>query len=245
MTAPRLATLIQARMGSTRLPGKVMERVADEPVLHWVLHRAAMATHAGELLVVTSELSRDDPVADWCRAGEVACFRGSERDVLDRYYRATCLIEAEIVLRVTADCPLLDPWISDQIVETHLLRSADYVSMEGTPRGIAQETLSRAALEASWLEAGAPGDREHVITYVAERAERFEVILLQAPDEIRRPSWRITLDDSHDLRLLRLLASATAGEVFQMSSAEVIEVIESDPTLLGLASRAPETDPVV
>jgi spore coat polysaccharide biosynthesis protein SpsF len=233
----KVATIIQARMGSNRLPGKVLEHVAGEPVLHWVVLRASRATAHGELVVATSDLSRDDPIADWCAAAGIPCFRASENDVLDRYYQASQWIGADVIVRVTADCPLLDPAIVDDMVEVHVRESADYVTMEGLPRGIAQETLSREALTTSWREARASAEREHVIPYVVDRPERFKVLALPAPPDLNLPAWRITLDDEDDLRLLRSLADIMDEELFNLATGEIIDLIRQDPALIRLACR--------
>jgi spore coat polysaccharide biosynthesis protein SpsF (cytidylyltransferase family) len=232
-----VATIVQARMGSSRLPGKVLETVAGEPVLHWVLERASRARHHGRLLVATSDLGGDDPVAEWCRAAGVECVRGSERDVLDRYHAASRLLGADVVVRVTADCPLLDPWFLDETIEAHLRLAADYVTIAGLPQGLAQETISREALEVSWRDATDPDDREHVITYAASHPELFEVVVLEAPSELCLPAWRITLDEDEDLRLLRRLGEISSGTVFELPGGEIIELIRGDPQLTALVTR--------
>jgi spore coat polysaccharide biosynthesis protein SpsF len=232
-----IATIVQARMGSSRLPGKVLETIDGEPVLHWVLERASRATRHGQLLVATSDLERDDPIADWCRAAGVECFRGNERDVLDRYREASRLIGADVVVRVTADCPLLDPWFLDSVIEAHLRLTADYVTIAGLPQGLAQETISGDALEASWRDATDRDDREHVITYAAARPERFKVVVLPAPDELRLPGWRITLDADDDLTMLRRLVEVSSGTVFGLPAGEIVELIRGDPQLAALATR--------
>jgi spore coat polysaccharide biosynthesis protein SpsF len=214
----KVATIIQARMGSSRLPGKVLEHVAGEPVLHWVALRASQATAHGELVVATSDLSRDDRIADWCAGAGIPCFRGSENDVLDRYYEASRWIGADVIVRVTADCPLLDPGIVDDMIEVHVRESADYVTT-------------------SWREARAPAEREHVITYVVDRPERFKVLALPAPADLNLPAWRITLDDEDDLRLLRSLADIMQEELFNLATRDIIELIRQDPALIRLACR--------
>jgi spore coat polysaccharide biosynthesis protein SpsF (cytidylyltransferase family) len=233
-----VATIVQARMGSARLPGKVLATVGGEPVLHWVLARTSRVRRHGRLIVATSDLEQDDRIAAWCADAGVDCIRGSERDVLDRYRQAARLAGADIVVRVTADCPLLDPWLLDSVIETHMREGADYVTIDGLPRGLAQETLSRDALEASWLDATDPGDREHVITYAAGRPGRFKVVILPPPAGLELPDWRITLDDDHDLRMLRRLAEITDRGVFGLRADEIVELVRNDPQLAALATRS-------
>jgi len=235
----RVLTIIQARMGSTRLPGKVARRVGGRTVLAWVVYRTRLARLAGEIVVATSELPRDDAVEAMCSEIGVPCFRGSELDVLDRFYQAARSRDADTVVRVTADCPLLDPALLDTIVETHVRERADYVSVEGAPLGVAQESLSATALEQSWRQAKLPDEREHVILYVTERPDEFKVLLLPAPPPLNLPSWRFTIDTERDVELLDGLFETTKGRLFDLAEAEIVDAVARSPRLLALATREP------
>src|SRR4051812_30955640 len=112
----RVVTIVQARMGSTRLPGKVLMPLGGKPMLAHVVARAGRATQANELIVATSRLPADDATADFCQDTGVPCFRGDESDVLDRYYQAAKFSNAGAVVRITADCPLIDPEVCDQVI---------------------------------------------------------------------------------------------------------------------------------
>lgn len=199
-----VVTIIQARMGSTRLPGKVLLPLGADTVLGHVVRRVRSARRSGLVIVATSDSSRDDAVAAECNRIGVPCFRGSETDVLDRYY--ACAREcggAEVIVRVTADCPLVDPEMLDATVDRHVSRNADYVLFTDLPVGTAAETLSMEALEFSWQNATAPGDREHVVTYIQGVQAPYKVLMIFAPDpELRRPDIRLTLDTAADYRYL-------------------------------------------
>jgi spore coat polysaccharide biosynthesis protein SpsF len=235
----KLVTIIQARTGSTRLPGKVLAEVGGSSVLSWVVHRVRRSEHHGTIVVATSKLDRDDAVAVECARVGVPCFRGSEGDVLDRYYRAMKAFEAEIVVRVTADCPLLDAALFDLTVDSHVRGAADYVTVEGVPEGLPAETISHAALRRAWREATAAYDREHVTPYVFTRPDEFDVVMLQPPPALARSDWRLTLDDEHDLALLRALHDATGGTAIELGADELVEIVAADPHLLELATRRP------
>lgn len=224
-------------MGSTRLPGKVALRVGDKCVLEWVVHRVRLAQEGGTIAVVTSVLLQDDAIEALCSKIDIPCFRGSELDLVDRYRSVARSFQADAVVRVTADCPLLDPALLDTLVETHRRENADYVSMDGVPRGFAQETFSATALERVWKEATLPYDREHVGPYVFGTPSKFRTIMLPPPPEIARPELRITLDTEQDFELLEGLYHATAGTVFDLTGPEIVAAVAESPRLLALATR--------
>ena len=234
-----VVTIIQARTGSTRLPAKVLETVGGRSVLSWVVHRVRRSRLHGTIVVATSELERDETVAAECSRLDVPCFRGSETDVLDRFYRAMEAFDAEVVIRVTADCPLLDAALFDVTVDTHVRDAADYVTVEAVPEGLPAETISRAALARAWREAALPYDREHVTPYVFTHPEEFDVVMLQPPPALALPNWRLTLDDAHDLELLRALHDVTGGAAFDLGADRLVEIVAGDPHLLELATRRP------
>jgi spore coat polysaccharide biosynthesis protein SpsF len=232
-----VVTVIQARMGSTRLPGKVLFPVGGKTVLAWVVHRARLARLAGEITVATSEHARDDAVADACVDIGISCFRGSEIDVLDRYRRAARAYAADAIVRITADCPLLDPELLDKIIEAYLSGGVDYVSAEGVPRGLAQEIISTTTLEWAWRHAKSAEDREHVTIYVVDRPAEFRVVMLPPPSGLDLPDWRLTLDTPEDLELLEGLFDTTKRALFDLSATEIVGAVARDPHLLALATR--------
>ena len=234
----RVVTIIQARTGSTRLPGKVLLRVGGKTVLEWVVYRTRLAARCGEIVVATSDLARDDPVERLCAGVGVQCFRGSELDVLDRYYQAASAFEAEAVVRVTSDCPLLDPVMLDAIVEAQIDQDADYVSGNGVPQGLMQEVFSAELLERAWREATLPDEREHVMVYyVTRRAGEFKIVWLPPPAGLELPNWRLTLDTPQDFELLEGLFDVTTGELFDLTAEQIVAAVARDPELLSRATR--------
>jgi spore coat polysaccharide biosynthesis protein SpsF len=208
----RVIALIQARMGSTRLPGKVLRSAAGKPLLGHLLDRIQEAKRLTGFAVITSTLPRDDCIADYCRARCVEVFRGSELDVLQRYAQAAAHFAAEVIVRITADCPLMDPLIVDKVVEHFLLAAGktDYVSNvhpRSFPKGMDVEVFSKKALQRAHLKSGDPYEREHVTPYFYRHPELFRLDNVSAPDGKRDPGLSLTVDTEEDfLRVEKILS---------------------------------------
>ncbi len=208
----RAVVIVQARMGSSRLPGKVLLDLAGAPMLDRVLARCAAIPGVDEVVVATSQLPGDDPLADHVAALGLRCFRGSESDVLSRYAGAARMAEADLVMRVTSDCPLLDPAVSGRVLAA--LRDADgefdYVNNTLTPtypRGLDTEAFTAAALYRADAEATLPRDREHVTPYLYLEPGRFRVG--RVSDHRDNSHLRWTVDTQDDLDMVRALVAAT------------------------------------
>jgi spore coat polysaccharide biosynthesis protein SpsF (cytidylyltransferase family) len=184
-------------------------------------------------VVATSDLAQDDAIGELCVERGWLCFRGSEDDVLDRYYRAALAHEATHVVRVTADCPFLCAAESDRVIAHHLGTNADYshnitVWGSGMPLGTGTEIFTLATLERSWREGREPHHREHVDEYVGDHPELFRIERVEAPPELRRPELRLTVDEPEDLELTRELYARLA-EPFDL--ADVIRLLDASPEL--------------
>ncbi len=158
----KTVAIIQARIGSTRLPGKVMAHISGKPMLWHVVQRTRRAKALDEVMVATSVKSKDDTVTEFCDKSAIDCFRGSEEDVLDRYYQAAKQFPDSIIVRITADCPFVDPGVADKVIGLYQEGNYDYVSNifpRTYPDGLDVEAFSLAALERAWLEARDPYDR--------------------------------------------------------------------------------------
>lgn len=208
--SPRVAAIVQARMGSSRHPGKTLETLGEIPVLDWVLARLSQADSLSEIIVATTDLPIDDVIVEAVRDQAVGVVRGSSDDVLDRYRLAASGSDADVIVRVTADCPLIDPLIVDLAVDTLVATESVYVStsLDGRfPRGFDVEAFNRDALEVAAAEATDPLEREHVTLYIYRRPDRFVCAQVPAPEWARHPELRLTLDEGDDLRLLRRLVA--------------------------------------
>jgi spore coat polysaccharide biosynthesis protein SpsF len=223
-------------MGSTRLPGKVLLDLAGEPLLWHVVRRVQRIASLDGFLVATSTERADDRIEGLCLRHRWPCFRGDEKDVLDRYYQAARHVQTRHVVRVTADCPLLCPHQTGLLLEHHLHAGADYthnvtVWGSGMPLGTGGEVITFEALEMSWREGREPHHREHVSEYIYEHPERFRIEKVPAPPELRRPELRLTVDTPEDLELIRAIYDRLycAGETIRLLDA--IALLDAEPRL--------------
>lgn len=222
-------TIIQARMGSDRLPGKVLADIGGVTVLERVIQRLEMCDEdLGRIVVATTARGGDAPIFDLCADIGVECFGGSEHNVLNRFFRAAdhhgANHDDDVIVRITADCPLLCPDLLAATVRLLRATEADYVGAAGAPVGFGQEAFTFAALERAWLEATLPEDREHVVTYIEGQPDVFRVAYVEAEDWMRsRSHWRFTLDEQADLDWLRDLYGRTDGRLFEMTSMEILD----------------------
>ena len=185
-----------------------------------------------EIIVATTEKSEDDAIAEAARRNGAAVFRGSEEDVLDRYYRATCSCQAEVVVRITADCPLIDPELSDQVTQRFLTERPDYASnvLNRTyPRGLDTEVMSATALERAWQAASEPYQRIHVTPYLYQHPESFKLLSVTGDADHSRHRW--TLDTPEDLQFLQAVY-ARLGKRQDFTWHDVLSLIDREPELL-------------
>lgn len=229
--------IVQARMDSSRLPGKVLEEIAGDLMLSHVVRRTLQMRLVDETVVATSETSADDVIAALCDNAGWYCFRGSEADVLDRYVQAARAYNADHIVRVTADCPFVCPQEADRVIARHLNTGADYthnitVWGSGMPLGSGTEIFTRATLERSWCEGSEAHHREHVDEYVGEHPELFRIERVDAPLHLRRPDLRLTVDTPEDLLLAREVYARLyePGEIVGLAS--VIALLDKTPELV-------------
>lgn len=225
----KTVAIVQARMGSTRLPGKVLLEAAGKPLLVWHLERLAQVSQLDRIVVATTDSAADDVVADCAARMGVAVFRGSEDDVLDRYYQAARCFQAELVLRTTSDCPLLDPALVSAVLERwHQAGDLDYLSTatpQSYPRGMDCELFSFSTLHTAWCEGREADDREHVTPFVYRRPERFRLGRLEAGRPYQ--DYRLTVDTPEDLQLIRLILQALGAQAFTLD--DIVQLLEQRP----------------
>jgi len=172
----RTVAIIQARMGSARLPGKILKPLFGEPMLARMIERVKRAKRIDEVVLATSDTPEDDATAELGRTCEVNVFRGAEKDVLDRFYKAAKEASADVVVRLTGDCPLHDPAVIDEVVEHFLKTNVDYTrSPANYPEGVDTEVFSFSALERAWRDAKLPSECEHVTPYIRNHPDLFRV----------------------------------------------------------------------
>ncbi len=223
-------------MGSSRHPGKTLESLADRTILQWVVARVRQCQSVEDVTVATTELPDDDVIVRALSNEAVDVVRGSSEDVLDRYRLAAGTGNADTIVRVTADCPLVDPGIIDLAIATLRRTGADYVStsLDGRfPRGLDVEVFSRGALEAAASEATDPPEREHVTLFLYRRPERFRCEPVVAPRWARHPELRFTVDEPADLDLVRTVVKRLRATV-TTSGREVVEFLLANPAVAAL-----------
>jgi len=225
-----ITAIIQARMGSTRLPGKVMKVLGDRTVLAHVIARVKAVPSVNQVVVATTVLPDDEAVAEEARRHGARVYRGSEQHVLSRYYGAATEAKADVVVRFTSDCPLLDPDVSERVIRTFLDGGYDYVrlGLETYPRGLDTEVFSYAALKRAHEEAEKAYEFEHVTPYIWEHPDRFKLFKVQQDEDDSR--YRLTLDTPEDWQLIEKIYGALYkgnGTIF--SWPDVKKVLRAHP----------------
>jgi spore coat polysaccharide biosynthesis protein SpsF len=226
--------IIQARMGSSRLPGKVMLPLGNTDVLDYVVSRSRRISGVSEVIVATSTLEQDDQIADWCHNRGVAYFRGPEDDVLARYVQCADQYQPDYVIRVTSDCPFVDYELGSLIVERMKGSPSDIVILEGgISRGLPIEMISYSALKYIEKHGLQPRHREHVTYYAYEYTEQFKAINVPVPESLRHPELRITLDTPEDYQMLAKVADAFNDDLF-VSSQSVVQYLLEHPEVAAI-----------
>jgi spore coat polysaccharide biosynthesis protein SpsF len=221
--------IIQARMSSTRLSGKVLLDLAGEPMLARVVERTRRARTIDRVIVATTVESEDEPIVKLCRSRDWAVSRGSRDDVLDRYYQTAVADRADLIVRITSDCPLIDPEIIDTVVK-RLDSTVDYASninpRRTFPRGLDVEVFTFAALSAAWRDDREATGREHVTPFLYRHPERFRIALVES-DRLDAASHRWSVDTPEDYDLMRRIYSHFQNADF--SWLDVLELLDQHP----------------
>ncbi|MBN2473902.1 MAG: glycosyltransferase family protein [Pirellulales bacterium] len=229
-----VVAIIQARMGSTRLPGKVLSDLCGKSMLARVCDRVRRARRIDRLVVATTREAADQAVVEACDRLRVACFRGSSHDVLDRYCRAARALGADVVVRITADCPLIDPEVVDRVVHAFLEHQPDYASntlRRTWPRGLDTEVATCDALERADREATETYARTHVTPYLYRHGKRFRLFSVEGTEDFSDHRW--TVDLPEDLEFVRAvyghLGQPEQPECF--SWRDVLQLLTRKPAL--------------
>jgi spore coat polysaccharide biosynthesis protein SpsF len=229
----KVVAIIQARMGSTRLPGKVLKDIAGQSMLERVVNRTLRANTMDDVVVATTKDADDDAIVDLCRKRCWRFFRGNEEDVLDRYYQAATAFRADAIVRITSDCPLVEPEIIDRVVGEFLSShpEAAYVSntlVRTFPRGLDVEVMRFDALERAWREDGNPSWREHVTPYIWRHPEKFGI--RNVANNVDYSHMRWTVDTVEDLTFVRKIYDHFQSDTFTWK--EVLSLLKVHPEWL-------------
>jgi spore coat polysaccharide biosynthesis protein SpsF len=246
--------IVQARMQANRLPGKVLLSISGQPMLVRVAERARRAKLLDGVMVATTTDSSDDPIEILCQQRGYVCYRGSMQDVLDRYYQAARRVRAQVVVRLTADCPLIDPDLIDEVVaaffggqvpqsEERVDPPWDFAAnrlpppwQRTYPIGLDVEVCTFQALERAWREAGQPHQREHVMPYLYEQEGRFRVLVVNHDPDYGHLRW--TVDTPEDLQLVRRVYASFPGRD-DFTWQEVLDLFARQPQLAQINANIP------
>ena len=241
MDSKKTAAIIQARMGSTRLPGKVMKDLKGKPVLWHVIERVKQAKNIDQTIIATTTAQRDSIIFEKAKEWGVKAYRGSEEDVLARYYEAANKYEIDTVVRITSDCPLIDPHIIDEIVE-YYNNSCDYtlVTNAGSdlnnrtyPRGLDTEVFSFEVLEKAYKKAEEKYQREHVTPYIYENYD--DIYYYKNNKDLS--NYRLTLDTKEDYELIKAIYDKLYHGKHDFYLNEIIELLDNNKELLKLNEK--------
>ncbi len=238
--------IIQARMTSTRLPGKVLKEVLGRPLLDYQIERLRRVKAADGVVVATTANETDGPIVELCSRLSVPVFRGSEDDVLSRYYFAAREHGAEAVVRLTSDCPLIDPAVVDRVIGFYIERRPDfdYVSncLQRTyPRGMDTEVFSFKALEQAFNEAVERHDREHVTPFIYSRPDRFALANVAYGKDESRHRW--TVDTPEDFELIRRVIETLYPVKPGFAMEDVLALFEKDKSLFLINAHVEQKKP--
>jgi len=229
----RVIGIVQARMTSTRLPGKILKEVLGKQLLQYEIERLQRITSLDGLVVATTTNGDDDPVVELCDRLCIATYRGSELDVLSRFCEAAERFQADAVVRFTADCPLIDPQISNSVIRYYLehLGEVDYCSVDVStyPRGLDTEVCSFEALREADREGKTEREREHVTFFIWSRPGRYKQWRKRSDNDWTK--YRLTVDTPEDFALIREVIERLYPENPDFSIDDVIKLLEKNPEL--------------
>lgn len=240
----RVVASIEARMGASRLPGKVMCDVGEMPMLGFIVNRLSRAKSLHSVVVATTVNPADDPIVRWAESAGVACFRGSEDDVLQRVVDAQRSQKSDIVVELCGDCPLIDPDLIDLAVDTYRNSRCDVVSSArqiSYPQGTEVQVFGLDLLADVADSVADPAVREHVSLFFYENPERYRILDLDAPLALHRPHYRLQVDYPEDLALVREIADRfTSSHGTSFGLRDIVELLDREPALVQINRHCEE-----
>lgn len=225
----KIVAIIQARMGSTRLPGKMMLKILEKPIIQYVFDRVKLSQLINEIWLATTVNSEDDVLAEWAASNGEKFYRGSSDDVLDRYYQTAKLACADVVVRITGDCPLTDGEVIDGVVGEYLKGGCDYVCNTQPPTypdGLDTEVFAFSVLEKAWKEAELNSEREHVTPYIWKHPEIFKIKNVTYGLNLNNLRW--TLDTMEDFEFIKLVIQE-AARLDDFSIKTILKIVSDHP----------------
>jgi spore coat polysaccharide biosynthesis protein SpsF len=243
-----IVAIVQARMSSTRLPGKVLRKIRDEPMLYHVINQIRGSKMIKDVIIVTTTMPQDDVIVKYCKKNKIKYFRGSSKDLLDRYYKCAKKFGIDPIIRITSDCPLIDPRVVDRAITKFSKGSFDYVANNlekyngkwdnspcNFPQGMTVEVSSFEALEHAWNEAKKPSEREHVYPYVQFNPKLFRVSNFRYPRDLSY--IRCTVDRLNDLQFVEELFKRFPKNKKFIEIKDIVKIVRKEPWLARMNNK--------
>ncbi|HVZ62354.1 MAG TPA: glycosyltransferase family protein [Candidatus Nitrosotalea sp.] len=236
---PKIVAIIQARMHSSRFPGKIMKKINGDTVIDYVIRQTLASKYVGKIIIVTTRSHFDDKLVNYCEKKKIEIFRGKTNDVLDRYYKCAKKYDCDPILRISSDCPFIDPNIIDKIIEEFFHGNFDYVSnnFEGKnnslcnyPQGMVVEIASRKALEKAWKNAKKPSEREHVFPYIQFHSELFNNKAIKNKENLS--FIRCTVDYLEDLEFLKEIIKRLPKNTKIITIKDIKQIVNKNPEIV-------------
>jgi len=230
----KIVATVEARMGSSRLPGKVLLPAGGVPLLGHLISRLRKVELIDEIVLATTSEPGDDILEKWANQHQILCFRGSSSDVMGRVLQAAKSVQGEIIVEITGDCPIIDPDIVELAIQTFLANSAEYVSnalVRSYPVGMDVQVFHLETLERSYGQTSDALDYEHVTRHIRRNPDEFKLLNLIAPERLRWPELGLTLDEIGDYKLIKYLVEHFEGSS-NFSCGDIIILLRERPQLL-------------
>ncbi|MBF0381171.1 MAG: glycosyltransferase family protein [Magnetococcales bacterium] len=238
ISSNKATIILQGRLGSTRLPGKVMLPLAGKPAILHVYERICYCRNIDKIIVATTTNPEDDVIEKLFSDKEVDIFRGSADDPLDRYYQAALRFDIGHVVRIMSDCPLVDPQIVDELVASYFSGGYDLVHLDGEfPTGLDVTVFSRRALEKNWQESTLTSDREHITSYISNNPDKFKVGVLNKFHGLLHHRW--VMDEKLDYQFISQIYDALYQEGTIFKSNDILNFLAENPQILKINAGIP------
>ena len=231
----KIAAIVQARMSSSRLPQKVLMDLQGKPVIEQVCHQLSYSKLLNEIILATSSDSSDDPLIEWAKSKQIKYFRGDLNNVLKRFYDTAKYFNIEVIVRITADCPLIDPEIVDNVIEQYLNGNHDYFSNTNPPTfpdGLDTEVFSFTSLEKAFHQAELLSEIEHVTPFIRNHAEIFKIGNYSSPINDERLRW--TLDNEEDYKFISTVYKNLFDKNTYIAWRDVLKFLDANKEVIGI-----------
>ncbi len=228
--------ILQARIGSTRFPGKVMKLINSEPLIFHVINQVSYSKYAKNIVIATTKNKEDDIIEEYTSKNKIRIFRGSELDCLDRYYECAKLYGFKIIVRITCDNPLIDPTLIDDAIDVFVNNQYDYVTNckpRTYPQGTEVEVFSFSALENAWKNSKKPSEKEHVTPYFYNNQDKFQIFNIENDSDLSRYRW--TVDGEKDLEFVKIIYSKIKKSPILMK--DILQLLIDEPNLIKINEK--------